>query len=310
MARFLWGRFISSLATLLLIITITFILMHSIPGGPFAGEKAVAPEVIRNMERHYHLGDPLGWQYVDYLKKIVRLDFGPSFKYPDRSVNDLIREGFPVSALIGLIAVLVALALGIPAGILSALKHSQWQDNLVMLVAVAGVSVPGFIVATLLQYVFSYKLQWLPAALWGTPAHLILPVLALSALPLAFFARLVRSSMLEVLSQDYIRTARSKGLGEAAMIIRHALKNALIPLITVLGPVLANLLTGTFVIERIFAIPGLGNYFVNSIYNRDYFVILGLTVFYAMLLLVLNFLVDIAYALIDPRIKLVRKESY
>lgn len=309
MARFFCDRFISSLVTLLFIITVTFVLMHAIPGGPFAGEKAVAPEVARNIEKHYHLSDPLWQQYIDYLKKISRLDFGPSFKYPDRTVNDLIQEGFPVSALIGLIAVLVALALGIPAGILSALRHTRWQDNMVMLVAIIGVSMPSFIVATLLQYIFSYKLQWLPAALWGTPSHLVLPVLALSALPLAFFARLVRSGMLEVLSQDYIRTARSKGLSEAVIVLRHALKNALIPLITVLGPILANLLTGTFVIERIFAIPGLGNYFVNSIYNRDYFVILGLTVFYAMLLLALNLLVDIVYALIDPRIKLVRKES-
>lgn len=309
MARFFCDRFISSLVTLLFIITATFVLMHAIPGGPFAGEKAVAPEVARNIEKHYHLSDPLWQQYIDYLKKISRLDFGPSFKYPDRTVNDLIQEGFPVSALIGLIAVLVALALGIPAGILSALRHTRWQDNMVMLVAIIGVSMPSFIVATLLQYIFSYKLQWLPAALWGTPSHLVLPVLALSALPLAFFARLVRSGMLEVLSQDYIRTARSKGLSEAVIVLRHALKNALIPLITVLGPILANLLTGTFVIERIFAIPGLGNYFVNSIYNRDYFVILGLTVFYAMLLLALNLLVDIVYALIDPRIKLVRKES-
>lgn len=305
----MWGRIISSLATLLLIITITFILMHNIPGGPFAGEKAVAPEVARNIEKHYHLDEPLGWQYIDYLKKIIRLDFGPSFKYPDRTVNELIREGFPVSASLGLIAVLVALAFGVPAGVLSALKHTRWQDNLVMLAAIFGVSVPGFILAALLQYLFSYKLQWLPAALWGTPAHLVLPVLALSALPMAFFARLVRSGMLEVLAQDYIRTARSKGLSEAGVILRHALKNALIPLVTVLGPVLANLLTGTFVIERIFAIPGLGNYFVNSIYNRDYFVILGLTVFYAMLLLVINMIVDIGYMFIDPRIKLMRKES-
>lgn len=309
MARFFCDRFISSLATLLLIITLTFILMHAIPGGPFSGEKAVSPEIQRNLEKHYHLDRPLWRQYMEYLQGVTRLDFGPSYQYSDRSVNDLIKDGFPVSASIGLIAVLVALALGIPAGILSALKHTRWQDNMVMLAAIIGVSMPSFIVATLLQYIFSYKLQWLPAALWGTPAHLILPVLALSALPLAFFARLVRSSMLEVLSQDYIRTARSKGLSEAAIILKHALKNSLIPLITVLGPMLANLLTGTFVIERIFAIPGLGNYFVNSIYNRDYFVILGLTVFYAMLLLALNLLVDFVYAVIDPRINLVRKES-
>ena len=309
MGRYVLNRFISSLVTLLVIITVTFILMHSIPGGPFAEEKAVSPEITRNIENHYHLNDPLWQQYFDYLKKISRLDFGPSYKYPDLTVNDLIKEGFPVSAAIGLISVLIALALGIPAGILSALRHTKWQDNLVMFLAIIGVSMPSFIVATLLQYYFSYKLQWFPAALWGTPAHLVLPVLALAALPLAFFARLVRSSMLEVLSQDYIRTARSKGLNEAAVILKHVLKNTLIPLITVLGPMLANLLTGTFVIERIFAIPGLGNYFVNSIYNRDYFVILGLTVFYAAILLLLNLLVDIVYAVIDPRIKLTPKES-
>lgn len=309
MVRFVFDRVISSLVTLLLIITVTFVLMHAIPGGPFTEEKAVAPEVLRNIEKHYRLDEPLWQQYVDYLQKISRWDFGPSFKYPDLTVNDLIREGFPVSAALGFLAVFVALALGVPAGILAALRHGKWQDHLLMLLAIIGVSMPSFIIATLLQYLFSYKLRWLPAALWGTPAHLILPVLALAALPLAFFARLVRSGMLEVLSQDYIRTARSKGLGEAAIILKHALKNTLIPLITILGPMLANLLTGTFVIERIFAIPGLGNYFVNSIYNRDYFVILGLTVFYAILLLAMNLLVDLVYALLDPRIKLVRREG-
>lgn len=309
MIRYVVDRFISSLATLLLIITVTFILMHAIPGGPFSEEKTVSPEIARNIEKHYQLNEPLWQQYFDYLKKIVRLDLGPSYKYPDLTVNDLIKEGFPVSATSGLIAVLLAIAFGIPAGILSAIRHSKWQDNLVMSVAIIGVSMPSFIVATLLQYYFSYKLHWFPAALWGTPFHIVLPVLALAALPLAFFARLVRSSMLEVLSQDYVRTARSKGLSEAAVVVKHVLKNTLIPLITVLGPMSANLLTGTFVIERIFAIPGLGNYFVNSIYNRDYFVIIGLTVFYASILLLLNLLVDIVYAMIDPRIKLVKQEG-
>lgn len=309
MARYALDRLISALTTLLLIITITFILMHAIPGGPFDQEKAVSAQITQNIKEHYHLNDPLWRQYVDYLKKIIHFDLGPSYKYPDSSVNDLIRAGFPVSAAIGLLAVLVAVALGIPAGILAALRHSKWQDNLVMLVAIVGVSIPSFIGATLLQYLFAYKWQLFPAALWGTPAHLVLPVLALSALPLAFFARLIRSSMLEVLSQDYIRTARSKGLSEATVVLRHVLKNTLIPFVTVLGPMLANLLTGTFVIERIFAIPGLGNYFVNSIYNRDYFVILGLTVFYAGILLLLNLAVDIVYAVIDPRIKLASKEE-
>jgi oligopeptide transport system permease protein len=309
MLKYLLNRIGSSLAAMLVIITVTFFLMHSIPGGPFTEEKAVPPEVAKNIEARYHFNDPLLKQYWDYLKKAAQLDLGPSFKYPGRTVNDLINDGFPISASIGIIAILVALGLGIPAGILSALRHNRWQDNLVMFVAIVGVSVPSFIMATLLQFIFAFKLRWLPAALWGTPKHIVLPVLALSALPLAFFARLIRSSMLEVLSQDYIRTARSKGLGEAAVVIGHVLKNALIPLITVLGPMIANLLTGTFIIERIFAIPGLGRHFVNSIYNRDYTVILGLTVFYALLLLAMNLAVDITYALIDPRIKLTRKEN-
>jgi len=310
MLRYFVERLISALITLLLIITITFILMHSIPGGPFDQEKAVSAQVNQNIIAHYHLNDPLWSQYCNYLKSVFgHFDFGMSYKNPDQSVNDLIKAGFPVSAAIGLLAVLVAIAFGIPAGILAAMHHSKWQDNLVMLIAIIGVSVPSFITATLLQYCFSYKWQLFPAALWGSPAHAVLPVLALAALPLAFFARLIRSSMLEVISQDYIRTARSKGLNEAAVVLRHVLKNTLVPLITVLGPMLANLITGTFVIERIFAIPGLGNYFVNSIYNRDYLLILGLTAFYASILLLLNLMVDIVYALIDPRIKLAAKEG-
>lgn len=309
MVNYILSRLKSSLCALLVIITVTFIIMHAIPGGPFTRERAVSPEIEKNMRAYYHLDEPLTKQYFAYLGKLIRFDLGPSYKYQGRTVNDFIREGFPISAQIGILAILVALGLGIPAGIISALKHNKWQDNLVMFVAIIGVSIPSFILATLLQYLFSFKLRWFPAALWGTPAHLVLPVLALAALPLAFFARLIRSSMLEVLAQDYIRTARSKGLGEAAVIFGHVLKNALIPLLTVLGPITTNLLTGTFIIERIFAIPGLGRHFVNSIYNRDYFVILGLTVFYAALLLVMNLLVDLGCAAVDPRIKLEKKES-
>jgi oligopeptide transport system permease protein len=307
MVKYLLDRIGSSIAALLVIVTATFFLMHAIPGGPFTEEKAVSPEITKNIEARYHLNDPLGKQYLDYLKNMIRLDLGPSFRYQSQTVNDLIADGFPVSATLGIVAIFLALGVGVPAGILSALRHNHWQDNLVMLVAIVGVSVPSFIIATILQYIFATKLHWLPAGMWGAPANLVLPVLALTALPLAFFARLIRSSMLEALSQDYIRTARSKGLSEAVVICKHALKNALIPLITVLGPMTANLLTGTFVIERIFAIPGLGMHFVNSIYNRDYTVIMGLTVFYAMLLLALNLLVDLVYAQIDPRIKLAKE---
>ncbi|MGD8401225.1 MAG: ABC transporter permease [Bacillota bacterium] len=307
MVKYLLDRIVSAITALLVIVTVTFFLMHAIPGGPFTEEKAVSPEITKNIEERYHVNDPIGKQYLDYLSQMVRLDLGWSFKYPGRKVNDLIAEGFPVSAIIGLLAILVALGLGVPAGILSALRHNHWQDNLVMLVAIIGVSVPSFIMATLLQYIFAYKLRWLPASLFDSPKYVILPVLALSGMPLAFFARLIRSSMLETLSQDYIRTARAKGLGEAGVVLRHALKNALIPLITVLGPMAANLLTGTFIIEKIFVIRGLGRHFVNSIYNRDYTTIMGLTVFYAMLLLAMNLLVDLACARIDPRIKLAKE---
>jgi oligopeptide transport system permease protein len=307
MVKYLFDRLASAAVTMLVIVTVTFFLTRAIPGGPFTEERAVSPEIAKNIDARYHLRDPLFKQYLNYLQYMLRLDLGPSYKYSGLSVNDLIAAGFPISATIGIVALLIALGLGVPVGVWSALRHNCWQDNLVMLVAILGVSAPSFIIATLLQYVLAFKLRWLPAALWGTPAHLVLPVLALAALPLAFFARLIRSSMLEVLSQDYIRTARSKGLGEATVIFRHALKNAVLPLLTVLGPMATNLLTGTFIIEKIFAIPGLGRHFVNSVYNRDYFVIMGLTVFYSLLLLILNLGVDLASARIDPRIKLERE---
>jgi oligopeptide transport system permease protein len=283
--------------------------MHAIPGGPFTREKKLPPEIMKNIEAYYHLNDPLSKQYFDYLKGAIRFDFGPSYKYPDRTVNDLIADGFPVSASLGLLAILVSLGLGIPAGIISALYHNRFQDSLVMFLAIIGVSVPSFILATLLQYVFSYQLRILPPALWGTPAHMVLPVLALASFQLAFFARLTRSSMLEVLSQDFVRTARAKGLSSMTVIIKHVLKNALMPVITVLGPITASLVTGTFVIEKIFGIPGMGRHFVNSIYNRDYTAILGLTIFYAALILIMNLCVDLGYAFIDPRVKLTRKED-
>lgn len=307
MGKYLANRLISSLVTLWLIITLTFILMHAIPGGPFTAEKQLPPEIIKNINARYHLDDPLIKQYLDYLKNVVRFDLGPSFKYPGRTVNDIIREGFPISATLGIVAVLVAIGIGIPAGIASALHQNKWPDSLMMFLAIIGVSMPSFVTATLLQYFFAYKLRWFPPALWGTPSQLVLPVIALAAFPMAFVARLTRSSMLEVLAMDYIRTARSKGLNQVRVVWRHVLKNALIPTITVLGPLTATLLTGTFVIEKIFAIPGLGRHFVTSIYNRDYTVILGVTLFYAAVVLLMSLIVDIIYAIIDPRINLTGK---
>jgi oligopeptide transport system permease protein len=302
-------RAISVILVVFVVATGTFILMHAIPGGPFKKEKALPPAVQRNIEERYKLNDPLWKQYTDYLRNLVRGDLGPSFKYLGRSVNDIIRDGFPVSATLGAWAILFALVIGVPAGIISALNQNKWQDNVVMAIAIIGVSVPNFVIATLLMYVFGVKLRWLPVAMWGTPKHVILPMIALAGFPAAFFARLMRSSTLDVLSQDYIRTARAKGLSWYAVVVKHVVKNAILPVVTYLGPLIAGILTGSFVVENIFAIPGLGRYYVTSIYNRDYTTIMGVTIFYSVFLVLLNFLVDITYGWIDPRIKLVKAKE-
>lgn len=304
MGSYIVKRLISAVIVVWVVITVTFFLMRAIPGGPFASEKKIPPQILRNIEARYHLNDPLWKQYRDYLINFTKGDLGPSFKYPGQNVNDIIAKRFPVSAVLGLSAVFIALCIGVPAGVISALKQNKWQDFSAMFLATIGVSVPSFVLASLFMYLLAYKLDLFPTALWGTPKHVVLPALALAAFPMAFFARLMRSSMLEVLQQDFIRTAKAKGLSQRVVIYRHAIRNALIPLITYLGPEIAMVVTGSFVIENIFAIPGLGKYYVNSIYARDYTMVLGITVFYSALLVLMNILVDIAYAIIDPRIKL------
>lgn len=302
-------RIVSSVAVLLTIITITFLLMHAIPGGPFSSEKKISPAIMKNIEEHYRLNDPLWQQYVDYMANLSRFDLGPSFKYEGRRVNDIIRESFPVSLQLGMASISLAIVIGIPAGALAALRQNKWQDYVTMLLATVGVSVPSFVLATLLIYVFALKLSLLPAAMWGGIEYAVLPALALASHPTAFIARLTRSSMLEVLAQDYIKTARGKGLPPIIILYRHALRNALIPVVTYIGPMAAGILTGSFIIETIFAIPGLGRHFVTSIYNRDYTVILGVTVFYSLLVISLNLVVDLIYPKLDPRIKLNGKEG-
>lgn len=297
------------LLALWLIITLTFFIMHSIPGGPFASEKKIPEDIKRNIEERYHLNDPLGKQYVDYLNNLVHFDLGPSFKYDYRTVNDIIKTGFPVSAILGLLALAFSLVVGLSAGIISALRQNRWQDYLSMILSTLSFSVPSFILSGLLMYFFAYKLQILPSAMWGTWQQAILPTLALAALPTAFIARLMRSSMLEVLQQDYMKTARAKGLSERVIVLRHAIRNAILPVVTYLGPTAAYVLTGSFVVESIFAIPGLGRWFVMSVLNRDYTVILGVTIFYCFLVMLLNFIVDLAYVAIDPRIKLVDRKD-
>lgn len=290
--------------TLLLIITITFFLMHAIPGGPFTREKPLPPAVIEALNKKYHLDDPLWKQYLDYVKGVFTFNLGPSFQRVGVTVNDLIREGFPATAKIGSGAIILIIILGIPIGIISALKQNKWQDQVVMVIATLGVTIPSFVMATGIIYIFSAKLGWLPSNGLTSWKHLIGPVLALGGFSLSFVARLTRSSMLEVMQQDYIRTARAKGLSEFKVISKHALKNALIPVVTYMGPMIANLLTGSFVIEKIFAIPGMGKHFVESVNNRDYTVLMGFTIFYAMFLIIMVLIVDILYGLIDPRIKL------
>jgi len=303
-ARYVARRILFVFITLFLIVSATFFLMKAIPGDPFTSEKEVPKEILESMKEHYGLNDPLYVQYGKYLLSVLKWDLGPSFKYKAQTVNDIINESFPVSFTLGLSALFIAISFGLILGVIAALYHNKWQDYTAMMIAVIGISVPNFILATFFQYLFAMKLNLLPVARWGTWEHIILPAFALSALPMAFIARLTRSNMLEVLHLDYIKTAKAKGLTKFVITYRHALRNALMPVITYLGPLAAGILTGTFVIERIFGIPGLGSHFVTSINNRDYTVIMGTTVFYSIVLLTLILLVDLAYGIVDPRIKL------
>lgn len=303
MSAYIFKRMGMMIITLLLIAVLVFFLMHAIPGGPFTAQRELPPEVEAALIEKYNLDDSLPKQLFNYIGGLLQGDLGPSFKYPGMRVNDFIREGFPVSAKLGLITILFVLAASIPMGIVAALKNGKWQDVLSMIIATIGVTIPSFVIATLLMYIFSYKLGWLPSFGFDKPSGYILPVIALGGYSLSFLARLMRSSLLEVMGQDYIRTARAKGLTEYKIVVHHALRNAMIPVVTVLGPTVAALLTGSFVIEKIFALPGMGKHFVTSITNRDYTTILGITIFYATFLVVMIFVVDIFYVLIDPRIK-------
>ncbi|MCH9609931.1 MAG: Oligopeptide transport system permease protein OppB [Chlamydiales bacterium] len=304
MRYYLAKRFLSNIVALWVIITITFFLMKAIPGDPFTQEKALPKEILDSLYEHYKLNDPLPVQYVNYLKSIVKWDLGPSFKYKARTVNDIIRQGFPISITLGVEAALLAISLGVLLGSIAAFFQNKWQDYGSMLIAVIGISVPSFILAAFLQYIFAIKLDLFPVARWGTFRQSVLPALSLSALPMAFIARLTRANMVEVLSMDYIKLARAKGLGGKTVIIKHAMRNALLPVVTYLGMIVVNILTGSFIIEKIFGIPGLGQWFINSVTNRDYTVIMGLTVFYSIILLTAIFLTDIVYGWVDPRLKL------
>ncbi|OKY52587.1 ABC transporter permease [Megasphaera cerevisiae] len=304
MIGYLLKRLAGACVVLWVIITITFGLMHAIPGGPFTQEKQLPPAVMATVEARYHLNDPLWDQYLEYVKHAAVLDLGPSYKYPGKTVNDIIAETFPVSAELGLLSLCLAIGIGIPAGMAAAWYKNTRADYALMIGATLGVSVPSFIIAALLIQLFAFTWPVLPAAMWKGPAYAVLPALALAAHPTAFIMRLTRSGILDALAQDYIRTARSRGVGEWSLLCRHALRNALLPVVSYIGPLAAALLTGSFVVETIFAIPGLGRHFVTSIYNRDYTVILGITIFYSFLIMMMNLLIDVIYPFLDPRIAL------
>ncbi|WP_423406882.1 ABC transporter permease [Heyndrickxia sp. MSNUG] len=309
MLGYIVKRLGAMVVTLLVIITLTFFLMHSIPGSPFNEERATSEAVQKNLEAYYHLDEPLYVQYFLYLKSVAAFDFGPSIKKSSQTVNEMLGRGFPVSFELGMVTLIVAIFSGILLGIIAALRHNGFIDYIAMSIAVLGISVPNFVMATLLIQQLAVNWAILPVATWSSPKHMILPTLALATGPMAIIARLTRASMLEVLTQDYIRTAKAKGLSPVKIVFKHALKNALLPVVTILGSLAASILTGTFVIEKIFAIPGMGKYFVESINQRDYPVIMGTTIFYSTVLIMMLFLVDFAYGILDPRIKLHKKEG-
>jgi oligopeptide transport system permease protein len=295
--------------SLFMIASLTFFLMKLAPGDPFSEEQSLRSDIHESLREQYGLHRPWWIQYGDYLSHLLQGQLGYSFKYPGRSVNSIIQEGFPISAQLGFQAFCLALFFGIGLGTFSALRSHLWQDRLIFIVTTIGLSVPSFILATLLQYSLAIYFPLFPLARWGTLAQTILPSLALAAAPMAFITRLTRMGLLEVLKTDYIKLARAKGLPLTLWLWRHALRNALLPVLSYLGPLLTNVLVGSFVIEKIFSIPGLGQWFVNSVSNRDYPLIMGLTLFYSLILLSAVFLVDLLYGIWDPRIRLMAKES-
>ncbi|MGL4628800.1 ABC transporter permease [Cetobacterium sp.] len=304
MLVYFFKRILTTICTLFLVITLTFFLMRLMPGGPFDGEKNIPPKIKIKLEEKFGLNKPLSQQYISYVKDLSKGDLGPSMKREGRSVNWIIGYSFPTSAKLGLVAVLISLTIGIALGILAALNFNRWPDSICMLLSTLGVTIPSFVVGVFLMYIFGVKLKMVPIVGLKTWDSYILPSVALSGYSIAFIARLTRSKLVEVMKSDYIRTARAKGLSKTRIIIKHALRNTLIPIVTYLGPLVAGILTGSFVIEKIFAIPGLGSEFVTTITNRDYTVILGVTIFYSAFLMVCNLIVDLLYVVIDPRIKL------
>lgn len=304
MFKYIIKRIGLAIVTIWAVATITFFLMNLVPGGPFLSEKAVSPKAMAALEAKYGLDKPLFEQYITYLTDALHGDFGDSLKQRGRTVTSIIVTKFPVSARVGGVAVLVALLIGIPLGCIAAMHRGKFLDNLISVISTCGIAVPSFVICTVLMYFLGVHLKILPTYGLTSWKHYVMPVMALSFYPMAYIMRLMRSSMLDVLGQDYMRTCKAKGVSQAVSIFKHALRNAILPVITYVGPMLAYTLTGSFVVEKIFTIPGLGGEFIGSISSRDYTVIMGTTIFLATLLIVMNVIVDIIYKIVDPRIKL------
>ncbi|MCH9004161.1 MAG: ABC transporter permease subunit [Proteobacteria bacterium] len=305
MLRYMLLRLLGAIPTLLLVIVLAFLMVHAAPGGPFDDERVLPTDVAANIQAAYHLDEPLPQQFMRYMAGLLRGDLGPSYRYRDYTVSELIGSGFPISLQLGVLAMALALLVGISSGTVAALKQGSMLDRVVMSLAMTGISIPVFVVAPVLVLLLAVKLQWLPAGWSGESgfAKFVLPVITLALPQIAYIARLTRASMIDVLGCDFIRTARSQGLGSKAIIRVHALKPAMLPVLSYMGPAIAAILTGTVVVEEVFGIPGLGQFFVRGALNRDYTLVLGIVIFYAALIISLNLVVDILYGFIDPRVK-------
>ncbi|NOZ23414.1 MAG: ABC transporter permease subunit [Planctomycetes bacterium] len=321
MISYIVRRLLWLVPVLWIIGTLAFVLPRAVPGGPFSSEKEMPPEIEKNLQRKYHLDQPLllntkqlrQWhvirtftetQYFIYMKSLLHGDLGPSFKYKDRSVNEILAQSLPISMALGTLAMTFALIVGMSAGVVAAVRRNSWIDYSVMSLAMTGVCIPNFVLGVLLLMLFSFHLKWLPVAGWGGVRYMLMPALVLGAPYAAYIARLTRGSMLEVINQDYIRTAKAKGLSGRTIVLRHALRNGMVPVVAFLGPAMAGILTGSLVVEKIFAIPGMGSHFVNGALNRDYTLVMGTVLTYSLLLILFNLASDVAQTFLDPRVKL------
>ncbi|OAS13653.1 ABC transporter permease [Paenibacillus oryzisoli] len=305
MIKFILRRFLYALITLWLIATFTFVLMKNLPGNPLGEGAEKIPKATRDMlMKQYGLDKPLWEQYLTFMNNIIHGDLGASFQFPAHKVTDIIKQAFPSSLELGLISIVIAIVVGLTLGIIAALKHNKAGDYTAMFIAILGVSIPSFVLGPMLSYYVGVKWGILPAGLWKGPEYKVLPAIALSFGTIAILARLMRTSMLDVLNQDYIKTAKSKGLSTMTVVVKHTIRNAILPVITIIGPIFVNVITGTLVVEQIFSVPGLGKHFVSSVYSNDYTMISGLTIFYSAILIVVIFITDVVYGIVDPRIRL------